>query len=125
MNMKIRPEVCSSIVNLVQKGKLDGTGFPGLDQLKSLLDGPAAETIEAVREKNQSIDPNNQEYNTYYLDCLYPEGSPTHPSYPAGHACVAGATITVIKAMLDTTTMSEDGVLWNEMERLPASRHSL
>ena len=28
----------------------------------------------------------------------YPEGSPTHPAYPAGHATVAGACVTVLKA---------------------------
>jgi len=28
----------------------------------------------------------------------YPEGCPTHPAYPAGHATIAGAGITVLKA---------------------------
>lgn len=28
----------------------------------------------------------------------YPEGSPTHPAYPAGHSTVAGACATVLKA---------------------------
>ena len=28
----------------------------------------------------------------------YPEGSPAHPSYPAGHAAIAGACVTVLKA---------------------------
>jgi hypothetical protein len=28
-------------------------------------------------------------------------GSPVHPSYPAGHAMIAGACVTVLKAMLD------------------------
>ena len=32
----------------------------------------------------------------------FPEGSPTHPSYTAGHATVAGACITILKAMFDT-----------------------
>ena len=32
------------------------------------------------------------------LPLAYPEGSPTHPSYPAGHAAVAGACVTVLKA---------------------------
>ncbi len=27
----------------------------------------------------------------------YPEGSPTHPAYPAGHAAIAGACTTVLK----------------------------
>lgn len=32
------------------------------------------------------------------LPMAYPEGSPTHPSYPAGHASIAGACITILKA---------------------------
>jgi hypothetical protein len=35
---------------------------------------------------------------TYLLPQAYPEGSPTHPSYPAGHAVIAGACATVLKA---------------------------
>ncbi|TPV97080.1 MAG: vanadium-dependent haloperoxidase [Myxococcales bacterium FL481] len=38
---------------------------------------------------------------TYFLPQAYPEGSPTHPSYPAGHACIAGACVTVLKAFFN------------------------
>ena len=40
------------------------------------------------------------------LSQTYPEGSPTHPSYPAGHATIAGACCTVLKAFFD-----EDAVM--------------
>lgn len=35
------------------------------------------------------------------LPLAYPEGSPTHPSYPAGHATVAGACVTILKALFN------------------------
>jgi hypothetical protein len=35
---------------------------------------------------------------SYLLPQAFPEGSPTHPSYGAGHATVAGACVTVLKA---------------------------
>ena len=35
---------------------------------------------------------------TALLSQSYPEGSPTHPAYPAGHATIAGACCTVLKA---------------------------
>ncbi|MGR8919289.1 MAG: vanadium-dependent haloperoxidase [Gammaproteobacteria bacterium] len=35
------------------------------------------------------------------LPLAYPEGSPTHPAYPAGHATVAGACVTILKALFD------------------------
>ena len=38
-----------------------------------------------------------------YLAQAFPEGSPSHPSYPAGHSVVAGACITILKAFLDDT----------------------
>jgi len=37
-------------------------------------------------------------FGSYFLPQAYPEGSPTHPSYPAGHAVAAGAAATVLKA---------------------------
>src|SRR4029078_737763 len=38
---------------------------------------------------------------TFLLPMAFPEGSPTHPSYGAGHATVAGACVTVLKAFFD------------------------
>ena len=36
-----------------------------------------------------------------FLPVAFPEGSPTHPSYGAGHATVAGACVTILKAFFD------------------------
>lgn len=41
-------------------------------------------------------------YGNYLLPQVFPEGSPMHPSYGAGHATVAGACVTILKAMFDT-----------------------
>lgn len=38
---------------------------------------------------------------TYFLPQAYPEGSPTHPSYPAGHAVLSGACVTILKALFN------------------------
>lgn len=37
-------------------------------------------------------------FGTYLLPMAFPEGSPTHPAYGAGHATVAGACVTILKA---------------------------
>lgn len=37
-------------------------------------------------------------YNSYLFPQAFPEGSPTHPAYGAGHATVAGACVTILKA---------------------------
>lgn len=36
------------------------------------------------------------------LPMAFPEGSPMHPAYGAGHATVAGACVTILKAFFDT-----------------------
>jgi len=38
---------------------------------------------------------------TYLLPQTYPEGCPTHPSYPAAHATIAGACSVILKACFD------------------------
>ena len=38
------------------------------------------------------------------LPMAFPEGSPTHPAYGAGHATVAGACVTILKAWFNETT---------------------
>jgi hypothetical protein len=50
-------------------------------------------------------------HGTYLLPQAYPEGSPTHPSFPAGHACIAGACVTVLKAFFDENLYFEDPVV--------------
>jgi hypothetical protein len=40
---------------------------------------------------------------TYLLPMAFPEGSPLHPAYGAGHATVAGASVTILKALFDET----------------------
>ena len=47
---------------------------------------------------------------TYLLPMAFPEGSPFHPSYGAGHATVAGACVTILKAFFDETFVIPDPV---------------
>ncbi len=42
------------------------------------------------------------------LPMAFPEGSPMHPSYGAGHACVAGACTTILKAFFDESTVIQN-----------------
>jgi hypothetical protein len=79
----------------------------------SLLDSTAL--AETLRLKSSAL-----------LSSSYPEGCPTHPSYPAGHAVVSGAGITVLKAFFDETwvlpepvTASADGLSLRRFEGPP------
>jgi hypothetical protein len=49
-------------------------------------------------------------YGTYLLPMAFPEGCPTHPAYGAGHATVAGACVTILKAFFDESFVIPDPV---------------
>ncbi len=47
----------------------------------------------------------------YLLPMAFPEGSPAHPAYGAGHATVAGACVTILKAWFDEDWIIYDPVV--------------
>jgi len=47
---------------------------------------------------------------SYLLPMAYSEGSPAHPAYPSGHAIIAGACTTVLKALFDESHTFSDPV---------------
>ena len=51
-----------------------------------------------------------QRWGSYLLPQAYPEGSPIHPSYPGGHATVAGACSVVLKVLFDENALMPDCV---------------
>jgi len=50
---------------------------------------------------SQAVARTYSKYGTYLLPMSFPEGCPTHPAYGAGHATVAGACTTILKAWFD------------------------
>lgn len=50
---------------------------------------------------------------TYLLPMAFPEGSPVHPAYGAGHGTVAGACVTILKALFDETYVIPNAVVPN------------
>ena len=62
-----------------------GINYPIHDEL---FDSPA---LKIVHEQN----------GTYLLPTATPSGSPLHPTYPAGHAVMAGAAVTILKAFFN------------------------
>ncbi len=92
----LRPEAFAGLVN---NAKASGTNPFNLDG--SIFASHAGlDVLALIQAKNQL-----QGYSTYLLSQVYPEGSPAHPSYPSGHAVIAGACVTVIKAIFDDTVL--------------------
>jgi hypothetical protein len=50
---------------------------------------------------SQAVAQSFNKNTTWLLSQAFPEGSPTHPSYPTGHGTVGGACITLLKFFFD------------------------
>lgn len=53
--------------------------------------------------RSDAVDAVFSRYGNHLLPMAFPEGSPNHPAYGAGHATVAGACTTILKAFFDET----------------------
>ncbi len=67
---------------------------------------------ELTKLKNGPLDRVYAVNSTYLLPMAFPEGCPVHPSYGAGHATVAGACVTVLKALFkeEATLVGDLGI---------------
>lgn len=65
------------------------------------LTGAASYPINQELLNSEAVSNVFSKFGTYLLPMAYPEGCPTHPAYPAGHACIAGAGVTMLKAFFD------------------------
>jgi len=82
VHRRARPEVFAARIDVHLRGR------KAYDLHPAVLHSDAAARIQAA-------------HGSWLLPQAYPEGSPTHPSYPAAHAVNAGACATVLKAFFD------------------------
>jgi hypothetical protein len=94
VHRRLRPEAFGGRVDVHQRGLASYPIHP--DVLSS-------EAVDRVRHR----------YGTYLLPMAFPEGSPTHPAYGAGHATVAGGCVTILKALFDESFEIPDPVVPN------------
>jgi hypothetical protein len=83
VHRRLRPEAYGGLVHMQQ------VGLNGVKRHYGLSD---------VVLNSRALDLVQQKTNGCFLPMPFPQGSPTHPSYGAGHASVAGACVTVLKA---------------------------
>lgn len=82
IHRRLRPEEMGGRVENHLAGRLE------LPIHRDLLDSEAVAT-------------SHERFGTRLLTSAYAEGCPIHPSYPAAHAVIAGACVTVLKAFFD------------------------
>jgi hypothetical protein len=80
-----RPESGGGIVHLIKSGQ--GSSING--------------SLNNNVLNSQAVQSSFDKYGSHLLSQAFPEGSPTHPSYPTGHGVVAGACITILKFFFD------------------------
>ncbi len=100
VHRRLRPEAYGGLVHLkTTKTLRDVPLHP--DVLNSdAIAGGAVWKANAANNKKFGTTPDGSNL----LPMAFSEGSPTHPAYGSGHATVAGACVTILKAWFDETT---------------------
>ena len=86
VHRRLRPEEYGGRLHAVKNG-----------DLPTAVDYPVPENLATA----EAVERTEREFGTALLPQAYAEGSPVHPSYPAGHSVVAGAGVTLLKALFD------------------------
>ncbi len=110
VHRRLRPEAYAGLVHLFKIGKKPNYPIHPDAQNSSVL----AKVFSHNEKFNQGTG------GTYLLPMAFPEGSPIHPAYGAGHATVAGTCVTILKALFDETY-----VIQNPMEPDPTDSTKL
>jgi hypothetical protein len=85
---RLRPEEFGALVHK-QLGGVPGHTFDyPINQEILRINGTPPTVLDQIRAK----------FSSYLLPQAFPEGSPIHPAYPSGHATIAGACVTILKA---------------------------
>lgn len=114
IHRRARPEVLAARLTQVHAGEVGSMDKAAVTKFRSMLDELGANDsadvsrpgvlLHWINEHNErnggaiKIDGNNHPNGNFLLPMAFPEGSPMHPAYGAGHATVAGACVTILKA---------------------------
>lgn len=97
-HLRLRPEALAARMD---KAKEIEEAHPALCGAFTKMRAQIEKTVEAVADFNERT----VTTRSALLPMAFAEGSPMHPTYGAGHATVAGACTTIVKAFFDTGTV--------------------
>lgn len=100
VHRRCRPEVLAA---RIEKAELLEHIAPEFLDMKAALDGDGVSILDDIKALNLESNKKGKHVKkgTYLLPMAFAEGSPMHPAYGAGHATVAGACVTILKAFFD------------------------
>jgi hypothetical protein len=102
VHRRCRPEVMAGLIQMQRNGFGGNTrdyGLPSSVPNKPAFQVELDKTLAAVSAHNAAL--NGTATGTHFLPMAFSAGSPPHPAYGAGHATVAGACVTTLKAWFD------------------------
>lgn len=73
--------------------------------------GMASYPLHSDVMNSKALEEIHKRFGSFLLPQAYPEGCPLHPAYPSGHATVAGACATILKAFFDEDLVVPDCVV--------------
>ena len=97
VHRRLRPEALGGLIH--RRLTDDSVSYPIHQEILDKVNN--GEILARIKEHNKN---QNTKFGrgdtdgTYLLSQGFREGSPTHPTYGAGHATVAGACVTILKA---------------------------
>lgn len=116
---RMRPEVAAALITLQANDPSHFGNGDLADAVNALTGQIPPSLLNAIAAHNTAVTatsaiqpkpnltsdfpgfPDINDATNYLLPIAFPEGSPTHPAYGAGHATVAGACVTVLKAFFE------------------------
>ncbi|MEA2564047.1 MAG: hypothetical protein QOH06_5551 [Acidobacteriota bacterium] len=99
VHRRLRPEEYGGLVHRV---KVDGAAYPLHDDL--MVQSTVLDKVFAANQARNIVRGVGSN-GSYLLSQVLRGGSPTHPSYPSGHAITAGACVTVLKAFYNEAAL--------------------
>lgn len=72
------------------------------------IDGHRDYPVSSKLFSSNVFDVTKATFDSYFLSQAFPEGSPMHTAYGAGHATLAGACVTILKAWFDSERQYTD-----------------
>lgn len=99
IHRRCRPEVLAARIT---KAEVLEDMAPELMQMRKDIGTNSQSILGQVNSSNGRLfESENSTDRNYLLPMAFCEGSPMHPAYGAGHATVAGACVTILKAFFD------------------------
>lgn len=109
VHRRCRPEVYGGLLHVQELGAFNDANKKRKYYLHKINGLSIYQRIKQSNQAQNKRNTNNEcNGETLLLPMAFSAGSPTHPAYGAGHATVAGACVTVLKAWFDEDQPLQD-----------------